>query len=100
MKKLLKSKELTMVLCTSLNILCMIVCLTLVFFANPSKQGRQVKEPLSGRSELPKNQVIVYRIYYNEKDSPTIKVEQPKDPNAPIDLKGNNTNGNTSNHGG
>lgn len=100
MKKLLKSKELTSVLCTSLNILCMIVCLTCVFFIQPSRQAKQVKEPLSDKSELPKNQVIVYRIYYNEKDSPTIKVEQPKDPNAAIDLKGNNTNGNISNHGG
>lgn len=93
----INSKELTMVLCTTLNVLCMIASLVIVFYANPNKQ---VKEPLSARSELPKNQVIVYRIYYNEKDSPTIKVEQPKDPNAPIDLKGSNTNGNISNHGG
>lgn len=93
--KLLKSKGLTMVLCTTLNILCMLVCLVSVFYNKPT-QAKQVKEPLSAKSELPKNQVIVYRIYYNEKDSPTIKVEH-SNANTPIDLKGT---GNGSNHGG
>ncbi len=95
--KLLKSKGLTIALCTTLNVLCMTVCLVSVFYNKPT-QAKQVKEPLSGKSELPRNQVIVYRIYYNEKDSPTIKVEHGN-ADTPINLKGTN-DGNGSNHGG
>lgn len=91
MKKLLKSKGLTMVLCTTLNVLCMIVCLVSVFYNKPT-QAKQVKEPLSARSELPKNQVLIYRIYYNDNNSPTIKVEHGN-ANTPIDLKGDSHGG-------
>lgn len=92
--KLLKSKGLTQVLCVTLCLLCTAVCV--ISTGITQQKAKQVKEPLSGKSELPKNQVIVYRIYYNEKDSPTIKVEHG-DANTPIDLKGT---GNGSNHGG
>lgn len=91
MQKLLKNKELTYTLCTSLNVLCMIVCLVTVFYNRPAKP-KQVKEALSARSELGKDQVVVYRIYYNEKDTPTIKVERT-DTNTPIDLKGDSHGG-------
>ncbi len=90
-KKLLKSKGLTLALVTTLNILCMIVSLVSVFYNKPT-QAKQVKTPLSARSELPSNQVIVYRIYYNDTDSPTIKVEHT-DANTPIDLKGDTHGG-------
>ena len=91
MKKLLKSKGFTIALCTILNVLCMIVCLVSVFYNKPT-QAKQVKTPLSARSELPRNQVIVYRIYYNDTDSPTIKVEQGN-ADDPVDLKGNSHGG-------
>lgn len=88
--KLLKNKGLTQVLCVTLCLLCTVVCV--ISTGITQQKGKQVKEPLSAKSELPKNQVIVYRIYYNEKDSPTIKVEHP-DANAPIDLKGDSHGG-------
>lgn len=92
--KLLKSKGFTQFLCVTLCLLCTAVCVVTTGLGQ--QKAKQVKEPLSGKSELPKNQVIVYRIYYNEKDSPTIKVEHG-DANTPIGLKGT---GNGSNHGG
>ena len=94
--KLLKSKGLTQALCVTLCLLCTVVCV--ISTGITQQKGKQVKEPLSAKSELPKNQVIVYRIYYNEKDSPTIKVEHGN-ADTPIDLKGSN-DGNGSNHGG
>ena len=94
--KLLKSKGLTQALCVTLCLLCTVVCV--ISTGITQQKGKQVKEPLSAKSELPKNQVIVYRIYYNEKDSPTIKVEHGNT-DTPIDLKGSN-DGNGSNHGG
>lgn len=94
--KLLKSKGLTQVLCVTLCLLCTVVCV--ISTGITQQKGKQVKEPLSAKSELPKNQVIVYRIYYyyNEKDSPTIKVEHGN-ADTPISLKGSNDG---SNHGG
>lgn len=92
--KLLKSKGLTQVLCVSLCLLCTVVCV--IATGITQQKAKQVKEPLSAKSELPKNQVIVYRIYYNEKDSPTIKVEHGN-ADTPISLKGSNDG---SNHGG
>ena len=92
--KLLKSKGLTQLLCVTLCLLCTLVCV--ISTGITQQKGKQVKKPLSAKSELPRNQVVVYRIYYNEKDSPTIKVEHG-DANTPIDLKGT---GNGSNHGG
>ena len=94
--KLLKSKGFTQFLCVTLCLLCTVVCV--VTTGLDQQKAKQVKEPLSGKSELPKNQVIVYRIYYNEKDSPTIKVEHGN-ADTPINLKGTN-DGNGSNHGG
>lgn len=91
---LLKSKGFIQLLCVTLCLLCTVVCV--ISTGITQQKGKQVKEPLSAKSELPKNQVIVYRIYYNEKDSPTIKVER-SDANTPIDLKGTR---NGSNHGG
>lgn len=88
--KLLKSKRLTQALCVTLCLLCTVVCV--ISTGITQQKGKQVKEPLSAKSELPKNQVIVYRIYYNEKDSPTIKVEH-SDSNTPIDLKGDSHGG-------
>lgn len=88
--KLLKSKELTQALCVTLCLLCTVVCV--ISTGITQQKGKQVKEPLSAKSELPRNQVIVYRIYYNEKDSPTIKVEH-SDANTPIDLKGDSHGG-------
>lgn len=88
--KLLKSKKLTQTLCVTLCLLCTVVCV--ISTGITQQKGKQVKEPLSAKSELPRNQVIVYRIYYNEKDSPTIKVEH-SDANTPIDLKGNSHGG-------
>ena len=88
--KLLKSKGLTQVLCVTLCLLCTVVCV--ISTGITQQKGKQVKEPLSAKSELPRNQVIVYRIYYNEKDSPTIKVEH-SDANTPIDLKGDSHGG-------
>lgn len=92
--KLLKSKGLTQVLCVSLCLLCTVVCV--ISTGITQQKGKQVKEPLSAKSELPRDQVIVYRIYYNEKDSPTIKVEHGN-ADTPISLKGSNDG---SNHGG
>lgn len=89
--KLLKSKGFTLTLVTTLNVLCMIVSLVSMFYNKPT-QAKQVKTPLSARSIVPKNQVIVYRIYYNEKDSPTIKVEH-SNADTPIDLKGDSHGG-------
>lgn len=89
--KLLKSKGFTLTLVTILNVLCMIVSLVSMFYNKPT-QAKQVKTPLSARSIVPKNQVIVYRIYYNEKDSPTIKVEHGN-ADTPIDLKGDSHGG-------
>lgn len=94
--KLLKSKGFTQFLCVTLCLLCMVVCVVTTGLGQ--QKAKQVKEPLSGKSELPRNQVIVYRIYYNEKDSPTIKVEHGN-ADTPINLKGSN-DGNGSNHGG
>ena len=94
--KLLKSKGLTQALCVILCLLCTVVCV--ISTGITQQKGKQVKEPLSAKSELPRNQVIVYRIYYNEKDSPTIKVEHGN-ADTPINLKGSN-DGNGSNHGG
>lgn len=88
--KLLKSKGLTQALCVILCLLCTIVCV--ISTGITQQKGKQVKEPLSAKSELPKNQVIVYRIYYNEKDSPTIKVEHGN-ADTPVDLKGNSHGG-------
>lgn len=88
--KLLKSKGLTQLLCVTLCLLCTVVCV--ISTGITQQKGKQVKEPLSAKSELPRNQVIVYRIYYNEKDSPTIKVEH-SDANTPIDLKGDSHGG-------
>lgn len=88
--KLLKSKGLTQVLCVTLCLLCTVVCV--ISTGITQQKGKQVKEPLSAKSELPKNQVIVYRIYYNEKDSPTIKVEHGN-ADTPIDLKGDSHGG-------
>lgn len=88
--KLLKSKGLTQVLCVTLCLLCTVVCV--ISTGITQQKAKQVKEPLSGKSELPRNQVIVYRIYYNEKDSPTIKVEHGN-ADTPIDLKGDSHGG-------
>lgn len=88
--KLLKSKGLTQALCVALCLLCTVVCV--ISTGITQQKGKQVKEPLSAKSELPKNQVVVYRIYYNEKDSPTIKVEHG-DANTPIDLKSDSHGG-------
>lgn len=88
--KLLKSKGLTQTLCVTLCLLCTVVCV--ISTGITQQKGKQVKEPLSAKSELPKNQVIVYRIYYNEKDSPTIKVEHGN-ADTPVDLKGNSHGG-------
>lgn len=88
--KLLKSKGLTQTLCVTLCLLCTVVCV--ISTGITQQKGKQVKEPLSAKSELPKNQVIVYRIYYNEKDSPTIKVEHGN-ADTPIDLKGDSHGG-------
>lgn len=88
--KLLKNKGLTQALCVTLCLLCTVVCV--ISTGITQQKGKQVKEPLSAKSELPKNQVIVYRIYYNEKDSPTIKVEHGN-VDTPIDLKGDSHGG-------
>lgn len=88
--KLLKSKGLTQTLCVTLCLLCTVVCV--ISTGITQQKGKQVKEPLSGKSELPKNQAIVYRIYYNEKDSPTIKVEHGN-ADTPIDLKSDSHGG-------
>lgn len=88
--KLLKSKGLTQALCVTLCLLCTVVCV--ISTGITQQKGKQVKEPLSAKSELPKNQVVVYRIYYNEKDSPTIKVEHGN-ADTPIDLKGDSHGG-------
>lgn len=88
--KLLKSKGLTQALCVILCLLCTVVCV--ISTGITQQKAKQVKEPLSGKSELPRNQVIVYRIYYNEKDSPTIKVEHGN-ADTPIDLKGDSHGG-------
>lgn len=88
--KLLKSKGLTQALCVTLCLLCTVVCV--ISTGITQQKGKQVKEPLSAKSELPRNQVIVYRIYYNEKDSPTIKVEHGN-ADTPIDLKGDSHGG-------
>lgn len=88
--KLLKSKGLTQALCVTLCLLCTVVCV--ISTGITQQKGKQVKEPLSAKSELPRNQVIVYRIYYNEKDSPTIKVEHGN-ADTPVDLKGDSHGG-------